>query len=297
MAYDVSVVIPHYNSSNELVRAVNSVLNQTYKVREIIIVDDCSPKQDELNEAINRIDSNLITLIKHTENKNGSAARNTGIKASKGTHIALLDCDDFWKPNYIESSIQAISTFNCDGVFANLNVWHDLTGKKVTHYQSRNIEDRESAIDFILGTGKAQTSSFFMTKESAIDTLFDESLKRHQDYDFFVRFAQVYDFKHHDNDDVITLWEINKPRRVDFSSCISFYQKHQEHLSVKIKSQYLSKMLYACYYNKGQNKFIKFYKSEIRKVSSIMSTAFVLSCLPRLFWNVVIFIQGVRKSN
>ena len=99
----VSVIIPTYNRAHCIIRAVNSVANQTYKNIEIIIVDNSST-------------DNTLDLIKSQNKKNiylynidnkgvVASSRNLGIKNSKGKYVAFLDSDDWWLPKKIEISI------------------------------------------------------------------------------------------------------------------------------------------------------------------------------------------------
>ena len=94
----VSIVIPTYGGSDCVKRAVDSCLSQSYSYLEIIVVDDNGEGTESqvktYNSLSSLIESNKIRYICHEVNKNGSAARNTGVKASTGEYIALLDDDD-----------------------------------------------------------------------------------------------------------------------------------------------------------------------------------------------------------
>ena len=92
----VSVIIPTYNRAHLVGRAIKSVLNQTYRDFEIIVVDDGST--DNTKDIIKEFQKKdkRIKYIPYEKNKGGSAARNTGIKAAKGEYIAFLDSDDEW---------------------------------------------------------------------------------------------------------------------------------------------------------------------------------------------------------
>ena len=92
----VSVVIPTYKRPELLLRTIKSVLNQTYPEIEIIVVDDNGKgtTAQKQSEAIIRSLKGNITYLIHDINKGGSAARNTGWKASKGLYITFLDDDD-----------------------------------------------------------------------------------------------------------------------------------------------------------------------------------------------------------
>ncbi|MCD8553984.1 glycosyltransferase family A protein [Seleniivibrio sp.] len=94
-----SVVIPVYNRTDTLRTAIESVLCQTFKDYEIIVVDDGS----DLSVAhCLRPYMGLINYIRHDRNQGVSAARNTGIRAAKGDYIAFLDSDDVWLPTKLQ---------------------------------------------------------------------------------------------------------------------------------------------------------------------------------------------------
>ena len=99
----VSVIIPTYGGSDSLIRAVESVLAQSYCSFDVIVVDDNNPntrarKQTELMMQRYTQDSRVI-YIKHEHNKNGAAARNTGAKFSESKYLCLLDDDDIFLTN------------------------------------------------------------------------------------------------------------------------------------------------------------------------------------------------------
>ena len=93
--YKISVIVPIYGVENYLVECIESVINQTYKNIEIILVEDGSP--DNSSEICDRYAKlyKRVTVI-HKNNGGLSDARNCGIKASTGDYITFLDGDDFW---------------------------------------------------------------------------------------------------------------------------------------------------------------------------------------------------------
>ena len=103
--YPVSIIIPVHNRSNELERAILSVLAQTYQEFEIIVVDDGSTDSPE--EVYRRCQDSRIKFysIPHS---GVSAARNFGVEKSSYEHIAFLDSDDEWLPEKLESQIDAL---------------------------------------------------------------------------------------------------------------------------------------------------------------------------------------------
>ena len=91
----VSIIMPNYNGEKYIEESLNTVLNQTYKNWELLIIDDCS--KDRSVELIKeKYNDKRINLIELKENKGSSHARNIGLKYSKGKYIAFLDSDDLW---------------------------------------------------------------------------------------------------------------------------------------------------------------------------------------------------------
>ncbi len=104
---DVSVIIPVYNSGKEAYRAVQSVAKQTLLPREVILIDDASPKREETRQYLTEIEKNFgdsldITVIYKEKNGGAGEARNAGWDIAKGKYIAFLDSDDIWHPKKLE---------------------------------------------------------------------------------------------------------------------------------------------------------------------------------------------------
>ena len=97
-----SVVIPIYNRAHLIKPVLESVLNQTFEDFEVLLVDDCSEDIAELESVLNNIADSRIKLFKHSTNKNGAAARNTGIYAAQGQYISFLDSDDYWPAHKLQ---------------------------------------------------------------------------------------------------------------------------------------------------------------------------------------------------
>jgi len=183
----VSVIIPTYGRPDFLQRAIESVLNQTYQHVEIIVVDDNgkgTKHQIETEEIISRY-SNVKYII-HDINKNGSAARNTGIDNANGKYICFLDDDDEFLPQKIEKQIFIMENNDCiacicghyrcfeDGRVESYGV--SLSGDIVYEILSYKVD---------LTSG----SSLMVRADICRDIKWDESLKRSQDYNFLARVA------------------------------------------------------------------------------------------------------------
>lgn len=99
-----SVIIPAYDVETTIERAVVSVLNQTDRDLEVIVIDDASPDTSGriLDELTKRLDDARLHVIHHPVNRGVSAARNAGLDVASGDFYAFLDGDDYWAPRYLE---------------------------------------------------------------------------------------------------------------------------------------------------------------------------------------------------
>lgn len=119
----ISVIIPYYNSEKTIIRALESVINQTCKDFEIILIDDGSI--DDSHKIVDEfIESNFKYKIRNLYQKNSgpSKARNRGIKNAKGKYIAFLDSDDEWLPEKLSEQLNIINKYNADLVGCNYNI-------------------------------------------------------------------------------------------------------------------------------------------------------------------------------
>lgn len=107
----VSIIIPTYNRSNTIERAIRSAINQTYKNIEIIVVDDNAAKQEERKKTKHIIDKyKNVKLIQNETNLGGGGTRNIGIQKASGSLIAFLDDDDEFLPTKISKQVQLYNT-------------------------------------------------------------------------------------------------------------------------------------------------------------------------------------------
>ncbi|HDR7592040.1 hypothetical protein BK735_07995 [Bacillus mycoides] len=181
----ISVVVPTYNRSELIKRTIDSVLAQTYTNFELIIVDDAST--DNTEDIVNEYHDDRIKFIKLNENSKGTKPRNMGIKESKGDYIALLDSDDEWLPNKLESQLNFLRAFNDD----NMVCFTDLIlkgTKKTVYSNNRDLFENEDISEYIfLGKNWVQTSTYMFSSKLGKQTLFNPTLKKHQDWDFCLR--------------------------------------------------------------------------------------------------------------
>ncbi len=183
----VSIIIPTYKTNASLKDAIESSISQTYRNIEVIVVDDNDPETEyrAIAETIMKKYKNNKTVkyIKHNSNKNGSAARNTGVRESKGKYVTFLDDDDVYFKNKIEKQMAKI--LNTDAIIC--TCYYRKDGIDYT------FKDKDDYTADILMMRKApQTSSFLLSKKAFKQVHgFDESYRRHQDYEFLIRVCQI----------------------------------------------------------------------------------------------------------
>lgn len=108
----ISVIVPVYRVEEYLERCVKSILSQTYKNLEVILVDDGSPDQcPAICDACAEKDARVKVI--HQENKGLSGARNAGINAASGEYLAFVDSDDYVSPHFIEELYQLLQDTGC----------------------------------------------------------------------------------------------------------------------------------------------------------------------------------------
>ena len=112
MSKEISVIIPFFDETNLLTRAINSVLHQTYKNFEIIIINDNPDKKGEILEIKKKFNNKLIKYIFNKRNIGAGLSRNKGIMVAKGKYIAFLDSDDFWNKNKLLNQINYMKKNN-----------------------------------------------------------------------------------------------------------------------------------------------------------------------------------------
>lgn len=109
-----SVIIPLYNKAPYIAKAIESVLGQTYRDFEVIVIDDGST--DQSLEVAKTFENKSITIISQP-NSGVSTARNNGVKIAKHPYICFLDADDWWHPTFLEDMKQLITDFPDAGIY------------------------------------------------------------------------------------------------------------------------------------------------------------------------------------
>jgi len=190
----VSVIVPTYNRSEQVVRAVKSVLNQTYLNLECIVIDDSSTDNTVYQlDAIKNSDSRLTILV-HDNNQHASAARNTGIAAAAGDYIAFLDDDDVWMEGKLSKQVELLSIASDD--VGLVYCWFDIIDGE-DKVGSRKPELEGYLFNELLVGQPLGNASTLLIKKNVINRIggFDTNLPRGNDGDFIRRITKYYKVK------------------------------------------------------------------------------------------------------
>ncbi|MFC1839288.1 glycosyltransferase family 2 protein [Thermodesulfobacteriota bacterium] len=185
---EVSVIISTYNRAERVCRAIRSVLDQTFSDYEIIVIDDGST--DDTRMRLEEFGES-IKLILHDETRGVSASRNSGIKQANGNYIALLDSDDYWLPEKLETQIRFFRE-NPNALICQTNEIWIRKGRRVNPAKKHL---KPSGDIFIPSLKLCLVSpSAVMMKRYLFDEigLFDEEFPVCEDYDLWLRIGCKY---------------------------------------------------------------------------------------------------------
>ena len=228
----VSVIIPTHKGSGVVQRAVDSVLRQTYKNIEIIVVDDngrLSEEQLKTEEVLKTyINDGLIKYVPHEINKHGSAARNTGVRNSSGEYITLLDDDDEYLPDKVETQVKCFKTLSKEYgmIYCGIKVNYPYGS-----YTRIPLTSGDLFLDLLFHY-VVIGSDTLMVRKNCYEEIegFDESFRRHQDFEFTARVAKKWKIKAVEKVGVVS-YELNRNN------------PSQHDIQVKHRRHYLKKML------------------------------------------------------
>jgi glycosyltransferase involved in cell wall biosynthesis len=191
MSFEISVIIPVFNLASHLLQAIGSVLDQSRRPMEIIIVDDCST--DDSLAVARSVSDPRIKILSTTVNSGSAAARNVGIQAATGDFIALLDGDDIWLPDHLqivagllESHPSTVLAFSSTEAFGAQNwIWpiRVATDQPVNCFW-------ECLSRVIIPQG-----NIVARRQALLDIgLYNQALRQAQDFDLFLRLSHRHEF-------------------------------------------------------------------------------------------------------
>ncbi|MBO3463540.1 glycosyltransferase family 2 protein [Aetokthonos hydrillicola Thurmond2011] len=181
----VSVIIPTYNRIKYISRAINSVINQTFRDYEIIVVDDAST-----DGTVKFIRENYpnITLVQLSKNSGAGAARNQALSIAKGNFIAFLDSDDQWEKNYLETQIHYIQS-DSNNVLAFCGCIHQKQDRTIVKFNCKPWLPYPNLVYHLLSENFILTSSSVVVRSETLKESgkFNETLKIGEDKELFLR--------------------------------------------------------------------------------------------------------------
>lgn len=187
---EVTVIIPTYNGSNTISRALHSLTNQTYKSFEVIVVDDNgkgSNRQKQTEIEVMKYSQSLdLKYLVHEKNFNGAAARNTGLKEANGDFICFLDDDDVYlKDRLLKATNILKKNKSADLLFCAVLIQRN--GKLVNIVRPYNASNMQR--ELLLNTALFGTGSNIFMRREILNKVggFNEKYFRRQDNEFLLR--------------------------------------------------------------------------------------------------------------
>jgi glycosyltransferase involved in cell wall biosynthesis len=180
----VSVIIPDYNQAHFLSAAIHSVLHQSYQAHEIIVVDDGS--SDDSREVVDQFGSRVRYI--RQENQGLAGARNTGLRASTGELIGLLDADDEWAPDYLETMVGLADQNPDASVFYCMAQCMDVNGNDLPQFVGGPPVPADRVYQLLLRQNFIIPSTVLFRRKPVLDAgMFDAALRSCEDWDLWLR--------------------------------------------------------------------------------------------------------------
>lgn len=193
----VSVIIPVHNREKYIIRSIKSVLNQTYKELEIIVVDDAST--DKTAELIREIyDKDVcVSLIRNSYKIGANASRNKGINIARGKYIAFQDSDDMWYPNKLEKQMELLNEEKSDFIYCRVKRKHLSSGKEYIFPKDKLDLSKDITYQF-LHSCMAMTPSIVVKKACFDEVPLTADMMRFQEWDFVIEMSMKYKISFYD---------------------------------------------------------------------------------------------------
>lgn len=184
----VSVILPTYNRAGVLSRAAQSVLCQSFRDLELIVVDDGST--DDTEQLVKAFSDRRIRYIKNKVNGGGAEARNIGIAEARGELIAFQDSDDEWLPGKLERCVRVLqSRPGVEGVFS---AFWQINNKRVRYMPLRTPPINPDYMANVLLWGNFIGTPTVVVHKKTLESSggFDADMPRYQDWELFLRVAR-----------------------------------------------------------------------------------------------------------
>ena len=214
----VSVIIPVYKVEKYIDATVQSVLDQTYKNFEILIIDDASP--DKSIEICQKFTDSRIKII-HQANRGLAGARNTGIRHAQGEYLAFLDGDDLWLPEKLEKQIAHLENSPAVGVSFCRSAFIDEVGKPLGTYQMPKLKGITTP--YLLCRNPVGNGSAPVVRRKVFEAIkfpdnlhgnvedfyFDEHFRQSEDIECWIRISIETNWQIEGISEALTLYRVN----------------------------------------------------------------------------------------
>jgi len=190
----VSVVLPTYNRAHIVGQAMKSVLGQTFRDFELIVVDDGST--DVTQDVVAGFKDPRVRYVAHDSNRGLSAGRNTGARAARGRYIANQDSDDLWMPEKLAREIVALETAPSSVGVAYSRLEKTFPDGRKVFLPADGCSPTSGDLHRKLLEGNFITMQVSLIKKECFEAVagFDESIPALQDWDFWLRVSKQYEF-------------------------------------------------------------------------------------------------------
>ena len=227
----ISIIMPSYNSEKYIKNAIDSVVQQTYRNWELIVVDDCST--DGTVNVISNFEDKRIHLLKNEKNSGAAISRNRALREATGKWIAFLDSDDVWHPEKLERQLKFMLKNGYAFTFTDYRI--QLNGQWLPYINTGpDVIDRRKMYNYC----------YFST----ITVMYDREI---------VGLIQIEDLKKN-NDYAMWLQAVERTKCYRMPECLSYYIKHDNSISSGSKLK-LIKWHFILFHNGlHKNAFISF---------------------------------------
>lgn len=231
----VTVVIPVYNRENTILRALNSVLQQTYTNMEVIVVDDGST--DATVNLIKDCKDSRVSLICLSCNQGANYARNRGIEAANGQYIAFQDSDDEWLNDKLDKQISFMLERNLKASFSPYILYQGQHSQLMPHERQREHLQEADIVHTLQESNVVGTPTLIIKKEVIEQIgLFNEKMRRLQDYEFVIRLVKRFRLGYI-AEPLVRAYRLEQSISTNnealIDACINLIESHSDFISLK----------------------------------------------------------------
>lgn len=273
MTYSVAVIIPCYNDSLTLDRAIQSVLKQTYPISEIVVVNDCSPFSPAIDDIVLQYPS--INYIVNHVNLGLAASRNVGVKSSSSDVVSFLDADDEIHPQKIELQLgylspNSIVTSKLTRVPFTSNPTSELL-PVITRCTYRQYSSR-----FLLYFSNSFVGASMLMHRSTFDDLggFNSKLRSCEDLDFWFR-SCYFGYNIRVIDSILYFYRLNDQSLSSSLVNISYWHTFVLRLHISaVKSDVLKPILFVILVLRVYYYFIRDNNIPLQRISRLLPSPY-----------------------